>query len=444
MRILKFSLLSLMLIFSMFLGSVGYKHWVKFTTERRLRSLDIDTVRRGTLRKVLSYHGKLKATRSRSISAPITGQIVYLAPEGKIKKGDLLFKIDTTSIEEELKSKELERERKEGELQALLNKYKLTEREYKVKISKLETEYKIALNELYYSEVNLQRKRRLVEKEILPRRELELAQLEYAKQKANLKKIKYDLEAERFSMKVELQNISKDIEVKRAELKEVELEIAQKRAQINSAEAVAPSDGVVIRAYNWSTSSKYKEGDRVHKGWIILELPDTSDYYVEFTVPQDEYYMLKLGQRATVKLEGSQIKLRGKVSYISEYLSQPKWWTGQMPGFSVEVRFMYDELKRYIRELKPNSDVEVEVEVARVEDAIYVRWVDLWNLNGKVGIFKLSENGVKFLKVKTGLRTEGYVQIRDCETELRAGDKVLRRTASNEEFLKRYHYMISE
>jgi len=113
--------------------------------------------------------------------------------------------------------------------------------------------------------------------------------------------------------KSELENMHVDrrrnVELAAAELEEARAAILRAEAEYNLARVTAPLDGVVLKVYAHS-------GEAVDLKKGIVDLGNTDQMYVSAEVYSTDVPRLKIGQKATVRIERSDIRLTGVVEEI--------------------------------------------------------------------------------------------------------------------------------
>lgn len=251
--------------------------------------------------------GDLKTLRSVTLTAPaISGdlQIIKLARNGsQIKKGDLVARFDTTTLQRTLEQKrselkeadaEIERSRAQGHLLEEQNVTAVMKARYDVERAKLEVS----------------------KQEIVSKIEGEKSKLGQANAEEKLKEAEEKLKSERAANVAEIASKKQKRDKALFELNEAERNIAAMTLK-------APLDGMITVMPNygmrwWGNAAEFKEGDRAWPGAPIAELPDISNIRLAARVDETDRSKLQVRQTATVRVEALPDKdFAGRVIEIS-------------------------------------------------------------------------------------------------------------------------------
>ncbi|MBN2438074.1 MAG: efflux RND transporter periplasmic adaptor subunit [Deltaproteobacteria bacterium] len=147
--------------------------------------------------------------------------------------------------------------------------------------------------------------------------------------------------------KRELENMFIDrrlgMDLAAAEMAEAQAALVRAEAELNLTYIASPMDGIVLKVYAHN-------GEAVDADKGILDLGNTDQMYVSAEVYSTDVPRLKIGQRATVRLERSDVKLTGVVDEIGLYVRKNEIVTAD-PASSldervVEVKIRLDEGKQ--------------------------------------------------------------------------------------------------
>jgi multidrug resistance efflux pump len=101
-----------------------------------------------------------------------------------------------------------------------------------------------------------------------------------------------------------------DIAAARGKLAQAQGQAAELHARLREAELVAPADAVVEVV-------SVRPGDLVPAGRIVMTMLETSQLWVKVYVPETDLAHVRLGQRATVRVDGYGRTFDGHVGMIA-------------------------------------------------------------------------------------------------------------------------------
>ncbi len=170
--------------------------------------------------------------------------------------------------------------------------------------------------------------------------------------------------------------------------------IKKDREVLTSVPFHAPASGIV-------TTLNIRTGDYVKPGTLLIAIQDLSTIWVEADVPERNLANLKQGDRVMVSLPELGKKRLGKITYIQPSVD-PQTRTG-------EVRI---ELKNPDGSLKPDSFVDVTFTSEKRHRLAIPHQALLRSSMGDYVLRWLGEGRFKPVMVKTGVRSDEFVEIR--------------------------------
>ncbi len=116
----KFFILGIIIL----VGIAGYFSYQKFTIKKNDKIFALTQARRGLIQKTISGSGNVVSVETFDIKSSVSGRISYLMfKEGdKVKKGEVLIKIDTTDLEKQIRDLEFNLESQKINLEKLTQK----------------------------------------------------------------------------------------------------------------------------------------------------------------------------------------------------------------------------------------------------------------------------------------------------------------------------------
>ncbi len=222
-----------------------------------------------------------------TLNAKVGGTVVKLAvDEGtRVKKGDLLAKIDTSTLEIQLRQAQ-------ANVAAADAQYKLLKRGFR------REDLALAEANLRFAESEFRRAELLLSKSALPRRQYDDAadKLAVARETRNKLKSGY---------------LPEEIDSASAKLNLANAQEEQIRKYISDAEVVAPVDGTI-------TQKSIEEGDDVTVNSRLFRVSKLDPANLMIYVPEADLAKVRIGQQANVYIDAFPNKpFQGKVVYVS-------------------------------------------------------------------------------------------------------------------------------
>ncbi len=171
-------------------------------------------------------------------------------------------------------------------------------------------------------------------------------------------------------------------------------------------------------------SGPVQEGLSVREGQTILSIPDLSTLAARVEVPEAQAQVVRPGQPAEISIDAMpDDSWRGEVRRISPMATQ-QWGmralTGGGAGYETDVAFT--GLANEDAELKPGMSATVEIEVARIPDALNVPIHAVHTRDGRRMCWVLAPDGPELREVELGYYTDTHVEVR---RGLEEGERVL-------------------
>ena len=231
-----------------------------------------------TMERVISVNGKVKPVREAEVSAKVSGKVsqIFFVLGQTVKKGDVLFKLDDRDLR-------LEMELGEAAL-------KVTRTSLDSSLITAETKYQEAKR-------NYERLKRLYEKQIGSRQELESAETAY-------------IQAEDFykSAKLAAQDGTTNA---RAQLERARLAYENAKTQLEYTVVRAPIDGIIA-------TKDLKVGQYVGASTTVATLVDLSSVEVETYVSEAIINSLRRGDQAEIHVKSVAAEpLTGRITAIA-------------------------------------------------------------------------------------------------------------------------------
>ena len=283
-----------------------------------------------------------------------------------VRKGDVLVRLDTEQIdneiarrkrtiqsgEEELASLSLQERLHEKQLQATTLKLE-SQRDQALAEEKLEKDRKMADASLAQVEVDaaaieVERRRPLLRSGAVSDEDFKKTKVEHAV--ALAKKDKAALPVDESKVKVARQAIAvlelesavkreelvSRIQSKRSEIETAQLELKNLEIEKRQSCLLAPIDGIV-------SAGEIRVGDVLDPNKMILEVSEQNGFYFEANVPSSEMAHVKPGMPARVRLDAYDYQRYGTLTGTVRYVSPDSIVTNERASVSYLVRIELDQ-----------------------------------------------------------------------------------------------------
>lgn len=328
--------------------------------------------------------GTVISKNEREITSDISGKIKeVLIEEGeRIKKGDLLARLNSDELEYDLKQSEIKLEIAEDKLNQLRKEDK----------ANLETSFKNAKIDYKDALKKYEDKKSLFEAGVVSKNNLEEAKssMDRSYNDYLLTKKKYE----------DADNLS-NIRIQEKEVRAMELDIDKKKSDIEKTNIVSPIDGTIIEV-------AISELDIVGSSTLMFKIEDTENLEVVTNISEYDIGNVRLGQAVKVTNDGMEKKeYKGTVAYISPNAFVEK--NGQGTETVVKVKIDIDDKNT---EFKPNFSANVEINTANKEGAFVVPYEAIYaDKDGNKSIFIVKEDKAKQHTIETGIEGDMVVEI---------------------------------
>jgi len=456
--------------------------WLTVLRSSKARGQDAPTftVKRGPLTISVVESGSIKARDQRIIKNEVEGRtsIITLVPEGtRVKKGDLLVKLDASSLQDSKINQEISVQNTEAAYinaqenlaiitsqaasdvnQAELNLEfarqdlkKYEEGQYPKDVNEANKMITLAREELERSEQTLEWSNKLYEEKYLSETEraadeitVKRRRLEYDLAVADLKLLQdftYPRQIRQFQSDVQ-QAISALDRAKRkadadkrqaeADLKAKEAEYTRQQAkllkiedQIKKTTILAPCDGLVV----YATSAKgglasmmkepLAEGQQVFERQELIYMPTDASTMAEVGIHETNLAKVRPGQPAIVTVETLPGKrFLGTVGMVAPLPDSTNMFLNpDLKVFNTQVYIDTDE-----PELRSGMTCKVEIIVEKYDDAVYAPIQAVTRVAGDTIVYVREDKTFVPQKVEIGLDNNRMIRI---ISGLKEGDVVL-------------------
>lgn len=406
----------ILVVVLLLIGIGGYTFFSSRKTENpQSSSIETYTVTRGDLLVSVSGSGTLEAKETVDITSEIGGAVLWVVEEGtKVKKGDLLCKIDPHDYEIALSQAELSY--KNALLR--LEQAKLNLESQKKQLQQNLEDAKNSRDNAYLE--YQQAKRNLNDSEALYKANaISLSQLQSARDTYNKALNTYNRAVEnlRFlesSMSTKIAQLEKDVSL--AELSVEQAKIDLDRAKLNLSKTIitAPIDGIVANV------SVKKGGQNIAKETRLMSILNTSVMRVSLEVDETDIPKVSVGLPVRVTCEAfGDREFEGKVSLISPSARI----SNNIAIFDVRV-----DIPNPTGELRAGMTAEGEIILKEERNVLLVPLKAVKRTERRAYVEVLNDNGETELKRVTLGEDDGINIV--VKSGLNEGDKIVLASSS--------------
>lgn len=234
----------------------------------------------------------------------------------------------------------------------------------------------------------------------------------FEKTKQELELAEQDLVMLKEKNSIKLQQLEADEEGLRLQIEMQEKVLVAKEDALSKMIIRAPSAGIIL-------SIQGKVGEKVRSDQLLIEMSDLTNFKIRGKVEDDFAENIKTGTRVYVGIDN--MKLVGVVGTVDPVIRDRKI------GFDVNLT----ESNHF--KLRPNLSVSLEIVRAERDSVLRLPNGPVFGRGKEHELFVLTPGGAKTVEVRTGLKTQEYVEITEG---LEEGDKVVLSVVSSIEDLE--------
>jgi HlyD family secretion protein len=439
----------------------------------------LHTVQRGNLKVTLSENGTLMAKNSEKITPQIkrSGKITFLTEEGKnVEEGEVLCRLDTTDLEEQLQQLELSIVQTEADLNTARTELDIQRSENtasiekaRIALSKAEKELEryrdgdapkerrnleIAIKEAETAHSRAKKKYedslKLLEQDYVTKSQVEQDKIDFERAEIQLRGAKWDLEIfDQYTYPMTmtdrqtavsdaqraLENADKRaastlrqrevaVESQERRLTRLNKQLEELKEEIDHFTIKAPCPGILIYGdpeQPWYRT-EIKLGANVWGGMNIFTIPDLRVMQVQVQVHEADINKVEEGQPATVTMDTYPgLVLKGEVTKIASIAGGSDWrrMSDEVKEFTVDITL--EEVADLV--LKPGVSAKAEIFIEELQDVLFAPIQCVFFEDGAHHCYVLADGGKPVLtQVKPGVSNDNFIHILEG---LEAGDRVL-------------------
>lgn len=361
-------------------------------------------VTRGSLDLTVHALGEVRASQSKTLSAPSVGgmlRLLRLAETGSaVHAGDVLMEFDPTEQQYALE-------------QALSQ---LAEAEEQIAKMHADTEAQAAADQVTLLTARFDLRR--AELDAIEDQRL-IAANDYAKRRLALDEAKRGLAQVEADVTSRAETSRAGLAVDEAKRATAQLAADRARQNIESLVVKAPIDGfVVVREnrdaaggfmFSGMTLPEYRAGDNVFAGRPVADVVDISRLEIHAKISELESDNVKKGEPADVRSdEVPDVSLTAKVSTVSGMSQSGDFFGSNGPLREFDVTLQIDQVGAPVR---PGTSVQLVLQGARVDGALLLPRQAIFEKNGKPVVYLRTRDGFQVRDVRPVHRTEDRVAV---------------------------------
>ena len=194
-------------------------------------------------------------------------------------------------------------------------------------------------------------------------------------------------------------------------IRRVSENLEQNKRFLSQMTIYAPADGIVIYGNPDRPHSNpdIKPGMEVWRGMILMTIPEMSDMVVNLDLPEQYRSKVKVGDRVTIKPDSiPNISFKGKIDMIPTLPVNIIFWDSTSPKvYKSRIRFDHQS-----DVLVNGMSVQVEVETQIIEDTLYIPVEAIFEDKERFYVYlQTPGGGNKEVDVKIGESNDRFVQI---------------------------------
>jgi HlyD family secretion protein len=372
-------------------------------------------VRQGSFEVVTAATGRMRAHQTVTVLTPDMegGKVTSIATDGvQVTKGQVICQLDATDFKRDLREKSLAYENARAEISKTKADRSLESRNSDAAVTKAQEELRIlkesnaqllrqaeaqrAFDEanLKRSQTELERKKRQADERLIPKEQVELAEIdlrakEFALDKAvkelALQKEKAatterqkqtDVDNARFTASTAQRKTVDESSSATQKAERLKKQMEEARDRFDWCTIRAPASGLLVLSREWREGGQRvtRVGDQVDARSELAEIPDLTKMVAQCKLPEREIGGVHVGAPARIRLEEDPERFyHGVVSRISSVAEEvAPWETSNLsPGtraFTITIDLREHDPKR----LLPGVTANVEMIVRRLPNAVFV------------------------------------------------------------------------
>ncbi|MCG8650109.1 MAG: efflux RND transporter periplasmic adaptor subunit [Pirellulales bacterium] len=428
-------------------GAIGYKFIFGDKTNSVSKDLIVQPAARGAFDHIVLEQGEIESSSNTEVICEVKSRgytgvpILWVIDEGtRVKAGDKLVELDSSTIEQELKESKIEvitAEANVASAKALVEQATYARQEYldgvfKTEEAAIESEIAVFEQELRQAQLVLKSSERLVAKGLQNSLQLEADKFKVANAENQLKAAKGRLGVlQNLTKKKMLVQFDSDIDSAKAKLAAYESELLEETQELEDVETqlrncvmYAPSDGIVVHANRYSSRGGSAEfvveaGASVRERQAIIRLPDPTQMQVKVKVNESRITLIHEGMPVKISVDAiPDLKLKGRVKKVNRYAEPSSFFSSSIKEYATFIEIIDPP-----ESIRTGMTSEVQIFVEQLVDAVQVPIQGLYEHGGKMYcLAKRGEDEFETLQVTIGATNDTMASI---DEGIQEGDQLV-------------------
>lgn len=377
-------------------GFVGYKIWMGDDDGVAPADLITTSVSKGGFDHIVMEQGEIESSSNIEVACQVKSRggsgtsILWAIDEGtRVKKGDKLVELDSSSLEDLLNAEKLlviGAEANVTTATAAVEQAKIARQEYLEGVFKTEertikSEMAVAEQDLRKAKLAMQSTERLVAKGLVNSLQMEADKFAVANAQNMLEgaegrlRVLQNLTRQKFLVQYDsdIEAAEATLSAMRSELAEKQREYADLEQQLENCVIYAPAEGVVVHANKFSSRGGgaefvVEEGATVRERQALINLPDPTKMQVKCTVNESRITLITPGMPVKIRIDAlPDADLRGVVTKVNRYAEPGSWFSSSVKEYAVLVRIIDPP-----ENIRTGMTAETQIFVEQLEEAIQV------------------------------------------------------------------------
>ncbi len=410
-----------------------YKYGVFGSSVTKVAPLT-DVVVRGPFDHVVLEQGEIESSSNIDVVCEVKSRggaglpILWVIDEGTyVKKGDKLVELDSSALENDLKSQRIVVSSAQATLisseaavrTAEISLQEYLEGTYLSERTAILSEIAVAEQELRKTELNLDSARRLAAKGMLKGLQIEAEEFSVVNARRMLESANARLLVlDRLTKEKNRVQFESDIEAAKARMKsdqsvlmEEEDKLREIEEQIAKCIMVSPAEGVVVHNNEYSSRGGNAEfvveqGATVREGKTLIKLPDPTRMQVKAKVNESRISLISAGMAAKVKVGSVEKDMLAQVKKVNKYAEPGSFFSSSVKEYATFIEILSPP-----ESIRTGMTAEVRIFVEQLSDALQIPVHGIYEFKGHH--FCLVKNGESWetREIKIGATNEKMVTI---------------------------------
>ncbi len=394
-----------------------------------------DVAFRGPFDHIVTEQGEVESSSNIDVVCEVKSRggaglpILWVIDEGTyVKKGDKLVELDSSALENELKTQRIAVSSAEAlvissdatvrtaeiALQEYLEGTYLSERKL------ILSEIAVAEQELRKAELNLDSARRLAAKGMLKGLQIEAEEFAVVNARNVLESASARLNVlDRLTKEKNKVQFESDIEAAKARLKsdqsvllEEQDKLAEIEDQMTKCVIFSPAEGVVVHNNEFSSRGGaefvVEQGATVRERQCIIKLPDPSKMQVKAKVNESRITLIAQGMPAKVRVGAVENDMLARVKRVNKYAEPGSWFSSSVKEYAT-----YIEIINPPESIRTGMTAEVRIFVEQIPDALQIPVHGIYEYRGHHFCLVKQGEGWQTREIKIGATNDKMVTINE-------------------------------